>query len=273
MTSFIGKSRYFHVVFLICVWGSLAIYTSSATAEDLQNSRNHIGVEFGLFFADVDTKLRKSSSTLGIGTLIDFEDDLGFDKDETIAQFKIYKRFSERHLIAFTYLKSSREGVTVSDKPIIIDDTIFPPGTRLESKFDIQVYKLNYGYSFYQSPKVDLGVIGGIYVLDSDVQIVSPIDNEESDDALGFPSIGLGLTYVINESFNFSATGEIFKISEGDAEADVAEFNIAVDYKLTDRYRLGLRYCYVSLEGEDTKDNDELDMSYDGPMIFVTALF
>ncbi len=88
----------------------------------MKTDRGSIGI--GAFFVEEDTEIRVSSDTLGEGTLISFEDDLGLDEDEEAVRLVGHYRFSPRHRINFGYFKISSDATTTVLRDIIFDDEV-----------------------------------------------------------------------------------------------------------------------------------------------------
>lgn len=158
-------------------------------------------MSIGTFVTDYESVIRVSSGTLGIGTDLSFEDDLGLDESKTVFRLAGHYRFFARHRLEFSYVDLSRDGAAITDFPIIINDTFYRKGSRLETEFDYKVFKLAYAYSFWQTEKVDLSVSGGAYLFDVDLNIISNEGIEEGESGTApFPMFGLNLNYRMSDS-------------------------------------------------------------------------
>jgi len=113
----------------------------------------------GSYFTDYDSEFVLSSSKLGIGSNISFEDDLGLEESNTLVRLDGHYRFFAKHRMEFSYLDLSRDGSTVTTRPLIIDDTFFRRGSTLHTTFDYQVLKLAYAYSILAKRTIRSGRI------------------------------------------------------------------------------------------------------------------
>lgn len=115
----------------------------------------------GVFLPSFDTRLRVDNNTIGDGTGVDLENDLGFSSDETTFWVGGYWRFAAKHRIGAAYFQFDRDASTTAKTDITIGDEIYPAGASLDSNFKFQVIPINYAYSFLKREKFELaGTIG-----------------------------------------------------------------------------------------------------------------
>ena len=110
-------------------------------------------LRLGAYIVDgSDTQFSVSSDVAGLGTVIDYNRDLGGDSRDTVPRIDAYYRFNERHRIDFTAFSIDRKGTRVLEvnPPIVIDGEDFAGGA-INSDIKYTLYKLGYGYSFYHS--------------------------------------------------------------------------------------------------------------------------
>jgi hypothetical protein len=225
----------------------------------------------GTFITDYDSEFRLTSSTLGKGTSLSFEDDLGLEESNEVIRLDGHYRFSPRHRLEFSYLDLSRDGKTVTTRPLIIDDTLFRRGSTLNTKFDFQVLKLAYAYSFWQTEKFDLSASGGMYTFDIDLQVKSADGKKESGDGTApFPMFGLHLDYRLGKEVYFSTSFEYFVINESDFEGELTDARIGIEYRAFQNIGFGLGYNAVTIYAEDTDGDDEFDYEYDGILVYIS---
>ncbi len=225
----------------------------------------------GAFITNYDSDIRLTSSTLGRGTNLSFEDDLGLEESNEVVRLDGHYRFSPRHRLEFSYFDLSRDGTTVTTRPIIIDDTLFPPGSALSTKFDYRVLKLAYAYSFWQTEKFDLSASGGLYTFDVDLQVRSDKDEQAGDAGTApFPMFGLHLDYHLTKEVYFSTSFEYFVISEDDAEGELTDARIGIEYRPFENIGFGLEYIATTIFAEDDGGDDVFDYEYDGFLVYIS---
>lgn len=259
-------------VSLIAAFASLPVYAQQGKNFWMANDRNSVNI--GGFAADFQTELRLSSRTLGIGTKIDLEDDLGMDSDRLLARIDGYYRFSRRHRIEYSLLDVSRSGSVRVKRDITAGDLFIPAGTPVKSEFKMAVLKGAYTYSFFQNRKVDLGVSAGITGLYFDADLAaSLIGTEDAETFAPYPIYGLRLAYAFSRKLFLRASIDYFEIEQGDIEARVLDGLIALEHKTWKNVGLGGGYNAVDLEGENIEDNDEGSLEYKGLLVYAKIYF
>ena len=230
-----------------------------------------IKLTIGTFITDYDSDFRLTSSALGIGTQLSFEDDLGLDESKTVIRLDGHYRFSAKHRVEFSYFDLSRDGKTLTRFPIIIDDTLFRRGSTLTTEFDYQVLKLAYAYSFWQTDNIDLSVSGGLYTFDVNLQVKSNDGQSEGDEGTApFPMFGLHLDYRLGKDVYLSTSFEYFVVNEDDFEGELTDGSINLEYRPFENIGFGLGYNAVTIFAEDTDSNDEFDYEYNGILVYLS---
>lgn len=255
-----------------------ATLSFSVVAADNKNfwmQKDRFNLNVGGFISNSNTEARLSSDILGVGTLIDFEDDLGLEEDETVARIDGHYRFKPRHRIDFSWFDLSRDGRETLLRDIQYEDTIFTAGTAVDSELGFTVIKVVYTYSFFQKEKIDLGVSTGLYVYDFESEIVAPETRtkEESDGTAPFPTFGLRVTWAFKPELFFRAHLDYFDIDRSDVEGEVIDILVALEHQTWKNVGLGIGYNDVDAEGEDKEDRDEVKLEYDGLLLYAKIYF
>lgn len=267
------RTQFMRKIIIHCIWLIAAIVALPALAQDADNywmktDRFSFGV--GIFFVEEDTEITLSGD-LGLGTNIDFQDDLGFDEDEEVVRLIGHYRFKPRHRINFGYWDLSQDTRTTLTKGIIFDDSFFPAGTKVKSDLRFTVINILYTYSFYQTPKLDLGASTGVNIYEFDSKIEAPaIATEESGDGTApFPVFGIRAIWEFKPKWRLAASWDYFEIESGDTEGQVIDVLIGVEHQTWKNAGLGFGYNDVSIDAEDQEEGDELDWDYNGFFAYV----
>lgn len=253
----------------------LTFYASVSLAADPGSERS--SVSLGVFITDRNTEARLDSESLGRGTVIDGENDLGLDSSDTVVRLDAYYRFNPRHRIDFSVFDLSRDATATIDRSIQFGDEIFDVNSTLSTDNDITIYKMAYTYSFMQWDKGYLGAIGGFYVLSSDISLVDIDTGQFESDGLTapLPVIGLRGEYQLAARLSLRSSGELFAIEFDNVDGSLFDFYVGLDYEVSDKFSVGLGYNNVSLDvdvdGSDFKG--ALDWSYEGALLSVAYSF
>ena len=156
-------------------------------------------------------------------------------------------------------------------KDIQFDDSFFPKDTKIESDLGFTVLNILYTYSFYQTPKLDLGVSTGvnIYEFDSDIKAPEAGISEDGSGTAPFPVFGIRAIWEFKPKWRLAASWDYFEIESGDTEGQVIDVLIGVEHQTWKNAGLGFGYNDVSIDAEDQEEGDELDWDYDGFFAYV----
>jgi hypothetical protein len=178
-------------------------------------------------------------------------------------------RFNPEHRFIYSIIDVSRDASNVVKRDIIFDDKVFPAGSLVTADFSIQLFKLLYAYSFFQNNKIDLSFSTGIVGLKLDAELDSPlVEREEDSSFLPLPVVGVRGMYAYNRKLVMKADIDYFKINEDNVEAEVIDWNLAIEYDVFKRIALGLSYGHFNLDGEKKDDNDKFDFDIEGLFIY-----
>ena len=240
------------------------------TTGDIWLQRDGTSIYAGAFFANYDSKLRKSSDDL-LGTRIDLEEDLGMDDDDVILRAAIAARPWPKHRFFFSYMNMDRTGDKALDSDIAFDGVIFPAGTQVDSKLNLGMYRGGYTWSFLQQQSWELGLSVGVYLIDLDVRLGSKDFDIRAEDGTTepFPMVGLSGTWLLGKDWLIRGGAEAFAIDRGNTDGDFYNVSLSGEYQVTENLSLGAGYDLVSIDAKDTKNNDEIDYNYDGAMIYL----
>lgn len=228
---------------------------------------------------DTSTQFSVTSDIGGIGTVIDYQRDLGGEKGDTIPRVDAYYRFNERHRIDFTSFSIDRKGTRTLDvdPPIQIGNEDFSGGT-INSDIKYTLYKLGYAYSFYHSPKVELSLSAGLNITSYDLAFSN--NAEDKFESAGFtaplPMFGLRMGYAITPKWYVHYVAEAFFIDfEDTVRGALLNYELNTEYKLFKHFAIGAGVARMgsSVEVNDNDWKGKVSDSYRGFTVFGTFYF
>lgn len=234
-------------------------------------------ISLGAFITDRDTQTRVDSNTLGRGTTIVLEDDLGLDSSQTVFRIDGHVRTAERHRIDFSVFDLSRDSTWTIDQNIQFGDEVFSANTTIDSNFDLVIYKIAYTYSVWWTEHGFLGVDAGIHVADLVETLSAPSAGQFQLKSLTapLPVIGIRGEYYFNPRLALSGNVEWFGIKINDIEGRLLDIYAGLDYKITDNFALGVAYNFVTfdVDARRSKFAGSLDWDYDGVLLYFKVAF
>ena len=232
-------------------------------------------LEVGAYAPTVKTTAH-FDSTLGPGTSVSFEDDLGLDDRKVNAAILGRLRLGERWRIEGEYFALNRSGTRVINRTINWGGNIYPVGIVVNSEFDSDIYRLSVGYSFIKNTEAELGVALGLHVTDFTMSLAGANVAKRTGDALApLPTIGVYGSYALTPSWLLSGRVDFFSLSYNDFDGSLVNAVAAVDYRFTRNFGIGLGYRYVDYDLDVTKSNFSGGVKYEfsGPVLYLVGSF
>jgi len=275
------------------VLGTTVVLTLCGSTESLADERpawrdDPLGSRFalgiGLFAPRLDTQVRRDSSTGIVGTVIDFESTLGMDDNDQLPMVLGYYRFAKRHRLGFQYFRLDRSGESASDAPIRFGDVLIPANFPTSSFFNVDVYALNYSYSFIHDQRKELAFNVGLQLQDVETGIAGNLGPgflvEEADVFAPLPTLGGTFDYAFNDKWIFTSLLGVFGVEidlgdDSDLSGEIVQFNAGVVWKAFDKVGFALQYNYFNVD-VDVNDSDWagfLKYEYRGPVLAFAFYF
>ena len=254
------------------IFSIVTLATEVRADEPSEDDFDHFSISAGVFFTDRQSKTRVRG-TVGEGSIVDLESDLGLDRNDIVFRLDGYFRFNERHRIDLSIFDLSREKTRVIDEEIEWGDTVYPIDARIKAEFDLAIYKLAYTWSFMRRERGYLGLTGGLYIAGFGASLrEAQLGNAESDSVTApLPVFGLRGEYELADKWKFRASAEFFALEYEEYDGSLIDFYAGVDYQLWDKASIGLGINSVTIDvGVDRPGFDgEIDWQYDGALLFV----
>ena len=230
-------------------------------------------VSLGVFFTDRDTDTRIDAAT-DTGTEVDLEEDLGFDRSDSVFRLDGYWRFATNHRIDVSAFDLSRDAVKVIDRDITIGDTVYPIDTEVTGKLDLNIYKAAYTWMFRNEGRSFLGASAGLYIADIGTQFAGPlglVDREKNDITAPLPVFGLRGAWQMSERWALRGSAELFVFEYDAFDGSLYDVFAGVDYSMTEKLSLGLGFNSVrfDLGFDDDRLHGAVDWSYAGGMLYL----
>ena len=246
------------------------------------------GANVGVFISAVDSNFRIGS---GIGLDIDVEDLLGLDSTNTVFRADALWRFSKnrRHRLDLSWFAFRRDGSRrILDDITIEDDNgdkiIIEAGTTVNAFFDLDIFQLNYSYSFIQDDRIDLAVGGGLYIMPMDFGIsVSGLVEEEGSEnfTAPLPVLGVRMDVALTPQWFIRSGAQVFYLEFENFTGSILKFQTAVEYNPWKHVGIGLGFdsLNVSVEADGSTDwpgidlNGKVDFKYTGLQLYLRVFY
>jgi hypothetical protein len=217
---------------------------------------------------------------------IDLEDDLGFDKNVRAGWLAGFWRYADNHRVRLNYLPIRRSAEANLDKDIELDDQLVKAGAYIKSSSRLNIYDIDYIYSFYRRPNLDIGFSAGLYWMQSrlEVEASGEISSEDGENInfrdsyeshrsfnVPMPLLGLSASYEIIPGWRVHGSSRYLAFSYNNVSGRILSLSFKTDYYFTEHWGMGLSLASfdLHLDREGQVFQNEFSWEYSGAQAYV----
>jgi opacity protein-like surface antigen len=275
------------IVMVAVIISAPALAEKSEDPKDFPWKRGYLSL--GAYFATMDSAFRIGDSNLGIGIELDAEDFLGLDTSESSFRIDAGYRFGKTmlHKVDFSWYTFHREGSKFIDEQIEVPPEqgggTLGPGD-FSTKFNFDIYKIKYEYSFVFDERVDLNVGLGLYIMPIEIGM-SVVANGVFQGSMKeyitapLPVFSLGFDFAITPKWIVRQQLELFHLELGDYKGGISSYNVALEWLNWKNVGIGLgldaMQVRVEANGSDYPFGfrGNITFSYFGAQLYLKAYF
>ncbi|MFV2071835.1 MAG: hypothetical protein ACC742_04175 [Thermoanaerobaculales bacterium] len=192
-------------------------------------------------FVDLTTIIRLDSDTLGRGTELRFEDDLGLGSSKVVPSLSFEWQVGRRHRLAARWQDIDRSSSAQALTEIQWGDEIIPIEANIGVAFDITTYAIDYTYYPWVKEKWAGGFGLGFRILDvTAVLVVDEIELEEDVNASApLPYVNFEYRRKLSEKWRVKAGVGWLDVAFGDLSGSQYIGRLAFEYQTRKRWGFG----------------------------------
>jgi len=262
------------------------ILTANLSAEVNDKWKVNLG---GMFVTNFDTRMQLGEKNIPLAIKLNTEDSLGMNSESSAFRFDGYYRFTETHSMNLSYFRARSDGYKSIDEDIEWDGKIISSGATVDSYFNMDVYKISYGYSFYHNEKIELMLTAGLHITsldfgltadgtitDSTTSSVASFYNSSQDVTLPLPVFGFKGEYtIIDKSLFISYKTDLFYIKYDVYKGSLLTSTINLEYHLMENVGVGIGYNTneIYIKADDGDKTFEVENDLDGLMVYMSYIY
>jgi hypothetical protein len=239
-------------------------------------------VDIGAFLAQVDSNVRIDGRGPGdIGTIIDFETDLGLAEQELLFNAQVIYQGWDKWSLGLEWFQLNRSSAGSLHRDIEWGDTSIPVGADISSFFDVNILRVFGGYEVWRNSDSIVGIGLGVHGADMTAGINGSFlvgngrfDFEEEADTgimLPLPNFGIWGSHAFSDKLFGTMRVDGFALEIDEYRGVLWSLGANLRYKATDQLSLGAGYSYFYLEVDMERRlwRGEAKFSYHGPKAFI----
>ncbi len=236
---------------------------------------NRFRFSAGFMYADNNTEISLGNSSGSIGTSVDFEKDLGFDKRVNTFLGNFQWRINRRWRFDFSYYQLNRNASKQIQKTINFGDSTYNFNANVNSYFNNNIYRVSWGYAILSKPKYEVGLLLGFHTMQTDlgIGINSTAGNVNKNESITFtaplPDLGIWGGFAIGKRIAFNGEISYLSISAGEFKGSILSYNATAMLRLTKHIDFSLGYSGFDFTLDATFDKQitHIGWGYKGPSI------
>jgi len=259
----IGLNKIIFILILVFFQASPDIQAQENNAvnktDTLKYKWERFSLSIGGFLSGLSSDIILGSHQVGLGLSINLEDALGLESSSLVLRGEAGYHFGKRnrHSLRFGYHGFFRVAKKVLDTEIEIGDETFPVGTEINSRFNLQIYKGSYDYSFYMDERIKLGASFGIYILPiSFYTSALGLSEEVAEFIAPLPVLGLSSNFAISPKLFLKQHIDILYLEISGFKGYITNLNIDLEYNPWKHFGIGLGINTYRLNISATKENN-----------------
>jgi hypothetical protein len=232
-------------------------------------------VEVNLLGASPSTTMRVDESPTLPGTELSAEDDLGLDDYQLLPQVELTLLPGEQHLVRLSAFAIHRSADKRIERPISFDNEDYRVGERVDSLLNLTMFGLTYGYRFVVHRRGELSATFGVQIADVEANAVvrSRVVRESESGVAPLPLLGFEGRFDFTPRWAVEARAQYLTVNADRVNGSILDGRLALTWRLNPYLALGLGYRTFRID-VDSSDEDTpgfVDLSINGPLLFVRA--
>jgi hypothetical protein len=243
-------------------------------------------LNLGGLYPTFDTTVQYGTVTLP-GTEIALENDLGLPEKKFAVQLDGYLRLGHRARLDFAYQQWNRSAAKILSRQIVFNGVTYSVGGEVDSKLNVSVGELYYGYSFVNNGdlEVGLGLGASVFFNRASLDAVGTVSapggaaggtavSESKSLTAPIPALEGYFTFTLMPQLFLNARARGLKATISGSSGSMLEATGTLDLFITSGLGIGGGYNYTRIDY--TRDSDTIThvrYHYQGPVFYVALAF
>ena len=244
------------------------------------NLNDTIFIGLGAFYAaKTSSSAQLNSETLGVGTVVDFQNTLGMGGTGWGPDAEFRWRMSERWRLEVNYFWVSQSGSKTIDQNIQWGDVVYPVNAQVSSKLNFSDLRTSVGYSFFKTSDKELGVGLGLHWLWWQGSLSTQAQGTEGGNLLApLPVLSIYGGFALNEQWSVGARLDMFSLTYQQYHGGIQVLGLNLLYQPFRHVGFGVGYTglFLNFQADSTglgSFQGKLNQNIQGPSFYLTASF
>lgn len=230
------------------------LYAQNSSKETQSDTLDYqwdkFSISVGGFLTSLNNGIVIGSEQLGLGVALNLEDALGLKTSVLVMRSDLEYSFGkrDRHNIKLDYVGFFRSATKDTESELTIGGETFPIGTKIQTRYDLQIIRASYKYNYFIDKRVKLGASFGFFVMPISFSAkASGSSTKAADLTAPLPVLGLDAYFNITPKISIRQSLEFLYLNFDDFTGSLNDVNLKVEYHPWKHLGLGLGYNYYQM--------------------------
>lgn len=230
----------------------------------------------GVVWAKSNVTANLNTGRIGLGTFVDFENDIGLNENNLIGQFAFRMRLSSRWVLEAEYFSLNRDGERQLERTIDWGDLSIPVNAAVRGTSSLDDLRVSVGYSFFRRKDKEIGVGIGAHVMSFDASLSTQnFGSQKASQSAPLPVLTMYAQIALTDRWLFRTRVDRLGLDTGEVDGSV--FSSATDfvYQPWRHFGAGIGYRDINIQISSTGDSfrGKAQVRHSGPYLFLTTTF
>jgi hypothetical protein len=230
----------------------------------------------GALWAESNVTANLNSGALGVGALIDFEDDMGLDESNIMALWDFRWHFTRRWQVEVEYFKLDRDNEKQVERLVDWGDLVVPPNAFAKGTFNVEDFRVSVGWSFFRSKDKEVGIGLGAHVAKLEAGLsTANLGSERVSQTAPLPFLTMYARMALTDRWLLSVRIDRLSLDTGDIDGKIFSSGADFVFQPWRHFNIGLGYRDINFQiqsvSADWRGRAQVQQS--GPVLFVSTTF
>jgi hypothetical protein len=269
-----------HVPVLLLVAIVVTLHASDARSQSSTPQHPMLSdrwfVSAGALWGESNVTANLNTSRVGIGAIVDFEDDLGLDEDNVVGMLMFRTRFLERWQLELEYFKLDRANQKQISRTIDWGDLDVPIDAMARGSFDVEDARVSIGYSFFKTADKEVGFGLGAHVTRIEASLATErLGSDRAAQTAPLPFVTVYARMALTDRWLLNVRVDRLSLDTGDIDGKVFSSGAEFIYQPWRHFNIGIGYRDINFQVSSTTEDwrGKAQVQQNGPMVFVSSTF
>lgn len=241
-------------------------------------------IQASLYLPKVNSTVQVDGANGNIGTIVDFENDLGLSSHSTLPAFMAEWRPGDDWVFTGEYYALGRNATKTIGRELVIGDTTYPVNASLKAGFDSDVYRFTIGNRILQGKNYEIGLALGLHGTNFSIFVEGEGDvgevggsfrSETRSIFAPLPTLGVFAAAEPVKNIYLGARFDWLSLSIDEYSGRLINTEFTAAYRIHKNVDIGGMYRFVNyrVRVDKPKWHGEVQYEFHGPALFLQLGF